>query len=323
MAELNVAIIGLGGIGAVHLQRWANVSGARIAAVCDVDAGTATRVATEFGAEGHTDWESLLEAGRFDIVDICTPPNLHRALAVKALESGAHVLCEKPLARTAKGAQDMVEAAERTGRLLMTAFCHRFHPPILFVKELIDNDDLGRVVMFRNRFSGRFAGVEEKWFSRPEISGGGALLDTAVHSIDLFRHLVGEVKTACGRLGTFNPRLEVEDSGAVVLESESGAIGVVECSWATPGGRNVVEVYGTAGAAIVDYDANFDPGQVTFKTADMPVWETRQMTGPDRFQREILHFADAVRGLQTLSVTGRDGLRANEIIAELYAAAGL
>ena len=81
------------------------------------------------------------------------------------------------------------------------------------------------------------------------------------------------------------------------------------------GGKNVVELYGTAGACFIDYDSN----QVRFKTSDMSVWETRDIAGADRFQREISHFADAVRGLQPLEVTGQDGVRALEVIEEIHA----
>ncbi len=314
MSELAVAVAGCGGMGGTHLARWSEVSGARIAAVCDLDAASAMRVAAQYGAEAHTDWRSLTESREINIIDICTPPSLHAEIALAALGSNKHVLCEKPLARTANEARAMVEKADETGRKLMTAFCHRFNPPILFAKDLIENDDLGRIVMFRSRFSGLFTGIEEKWFADPEISGGGCLLDTGVHSIDLFRYLVGEVAGATGKLAAYNPKLRVEDSAAVVLQGEKGALGVIESSWNTPGGRNVVELNGTAGACFVDYDT----GQVRFKTADMAVWETREVTGPDRFQSEIRHFADAVRGLQPLMSTGYDGLRANEIVEEIY-----
>ena len=196
----------------------------------------------------------------------------------------------------------------------MTAFCHRFHPPILFAKELIDNDDLGRIIMFRSRFSGNITGIDEQWFADPDVSGGGALLDTAIHSIDLFRYLVEEVASATGRIATVNPKLRVEDCAAVVLQGVSGALGVVETSWSTPGGRNVLELYGTAGTCVVDYDS----AHVRYKTAEMAVWDTREIPGPDRFQRELLNFSDAVRGLQPLMATGTDGLRANEIVEQIY-----
>jgi UDP-N-acetylglucosamine 3-dehydrogenase len=317
MPELNVAVIGCGGIGGTHLTRWSEVSGAHITAVCDADASLALRTATEFGAEAHTDWQSLLDARGLHIVDVCTLPDLHAPIVLRALDRGLHVLCEQPLGRTPDEARAMVEKSEDQDRILMPAFCHRFHPPILFAKELMDNDDLGRIVMFRGRFSGHFQGVEERSFANADVSGGGVLQDTGVHSVDLFRHLVGEVVSATGKIATFNPKLTVEDSAALVLQAKNGALGVIESSWATPGGRNVVELYGTAGACFVDYDT----GQVRYRTADMSVWDTREIGGPDRFQREISHFADAVRGLQPPMITGRDGLRANEIIAQVYTAA--
>jgi predicted dehydrogenase len=316
MAELQVAIIGCGAAGSIHVARWAQVSGARIAAICDTNAEVAFRVATEFGAEAHTEWEELLTGGGLDIVDICVPPNLHAPIALRAFEQGMHVLCEKPLALNPEAARAMVQKAAACGKLLMTAFCHRFHPPILFAKEMLDNDDLGRIIMFRSRFSRGRGGAEERWGADQEIAGGGVLMGTGVHSIDLFRYLVGEVASVTGKVASFLEREPVEDSGIIVLQAKNGALGVIEASWATPGGRNVLELYGTAGACIVDYDSN----QVHYKTADMVVWETREVGGPDRFQREICHFADAVRGLQTLEVTGYDGLRANEIVAEVYEA---
>jgi predicted dehydrogenase len=314
MSELQVAVIGCGAMGSVHAARWAEVSGAHIAAICDEDTGAAMLASSKYGAEAHTDWRSLVGSREIDIVDICTPPNLHAEVALRAIDHRKHVLCETPLARNAAEARTIVEKAEEARVRLMTAFCHRFHPPVLFAKDLIENDDLGRIIMFRSRFSGLSLAADDSWISDKEVAGGGAMFDLAVHSIDLFRYLAGEVASATGKLATYNPKLKVEDSAALVLKSETGTLGVVEASWATPGGRNVIELYGTAGACFVDYDSH----TVRYKTADMAVWETRETSGPDGYQREILHFADAVRGLQPLECTGFDGLRANEIVDDIY-----
>lgn len=315
MTDMPVLLIGCGRMGMLHLERWRQIAGVRVASVCDAMGDRALRAADAVGAVAHTEWREALDAGGAAIVDICVPPTEHASIACEALTRGAHVLCEKPLARTAEEARAMVDAAARSGRLLMPAFCHRFHPPILFAGELIANDDLGRIVMFRARFSSLLSGVGETWLADPVAAGGGVLLNLAIHAIDLFRHLVGEVRSASGRLSSFLPGLRVEDSAAILLESLSGAIGVIEASWATPGGRNVLEIYGTAGACIVDYDDD----RTRYRTADMVVWETRAAEGPDRYYRELQHFADAVRGYSALQVTGEDGLRANEIVADLYA----
>lgn len=312
MSELKIAVVGCGGIGAVHVKSWGKVEGAQVVAACDADLTRAEAT----GARAYTGWEALLADGGFDAVDLCTPPHLHEPIAVAALERGLPVLCEKPLARTPEEARRIVAAAERSGARLMTAFCHRFEPGIEFVRGLIRQDGIGRVLMFRNRFGTRFKGVEERWFSNAEIAGGGALMDTSVHSIDLFRYLVGEVKAVSGAVNTFNPAIRgVEDSAALLLVSEDGAIGTIEASWMTPWSSNVVEVYGENGAAVVDYDT----GETRYRLQGDPDWTKAELVPGDRFVEELKHFASLLRGEATPRVTGQDGLRAVEIIHEAYA----
>lgn len=314
MSELRIAVVGCGGIGAVHVRSWGKVEGARVTAACDADLARAEAT----GAAAYGDWSALLEAGGFDAVDICTPPHLHADVAIQALSRGIPVLCEKPLARTPEEARRIVEAAERSGTLLMTAFCHRFEPGVEFVKALVRPDGIGRVLMFRNRFGTRFKGVEERWFSNAGIAGGGTLMDTSVHSVDLFRYLVGEVQAVSGAVKTFNPAIQgVEDSAAMLLQTTDGAIGVIEASWMTPWSANVIEVYGENGAAVVDYDN----GETRYRLQGDPAWTKAELPAGDRFVEELRHFASLLRGEAAPRVTGRDGLRAVEIIHEAYARA--
>src|SRR5690242_17118883 len=141
MPELRIAVIGCGGIGAVHLKSWARVENARVTAACDADRARAEAA----GAAAYTDFETLLEREELDAVDICTPPHLHAPVAAAALRRGLATLCEKPLARTPAEAAEIVRAAAEAGAPLMTAFCHRFHPPVEFVRGLIEGGKLGRV----------------------------------------------------------------------------------------------------------------------------------------------------------------------------------
>jgi len=311
MNELRIGLVGCGGIGAVHLRSWAQVEGARVAAACDADPARAEAS----GAAAYSEFAAMLAGEELDAVDLCTPPHLHAPVALAALERGIPVLCEKPLARTPEEAAEMVRAAEASGVLLMTAFCHRFHPPVEFVRDLIQRGVLGRVVMFRNRFGARFTGVEERWFSKSEIAGGGTLMDTSVHSVDLFRYLVGEVASAAAAVRTFNPKIQdVEDSAAMLLNSENDAIGVIEASWMTPWSANIVEVYGEAGAAVVDYDR----GETRYRVEGDADWTLAEPGSESRFVRELRHFAGVLRGEETPRVTGQDGLRAVEVIHQAY-----
>src|SRR5579871_2521465 len=128
MAELTVAVVGCGGAGNVHLRCWAHLSGIRIAAVCDLDSLRAARAAAQYpGAGAFTGAADLLASGPFDIIDVCTPPDQHFSVAEAALRAGANVLCETPLTTTLDDAQALVRLAAERERLLMTAFCHRFH----------------------------------------------------------------------------------------------------------------------------------------------------------------------------------------------------
>jgi len=312
-----IALIGAGGIGKAHRNAWSKVPNAQIVAVVDTDLSRAEAMAGELSAEAFADHAAMLSAVRPVAVDVCTPPAMHRPVVVDCLEAGAHVICEKPLADTPPNAFAITEAAEASGKLLMTAFCHRFHPPVARLKELIDAGALGTVGMFRNRFAGPFKGIEDVWFSKLDIAGGGCLMDTSVHSVDLFRFLVGEVKRSQGAGTLLNQRLQpgVEDTAAMLLQSKSGAIGIIEASWTLQGGVNVIEVYGTEGVAEIHY---WDGFPSRYKTTSMDGWEPLPEEG-DRFVGELTHFAQAVRGEAPLTVTGHDGLRAVEVIYEAYA----
>jgi predicted dehydrogenase len=318
---IRIALVGAGGIGRAHRNAWAQVPGAKIAAVVDVDASRAKAMAKELRAKAFADLHEMLRAVEVDAVDVCTPPAFHRAPVEAALAAGRHVICEKPLADKPPSARAMVKAAKAAGKLLMTAFCHRFHPPVARLKELIDEGRFGEIRMFRNRFAGPFAGVEDVWFSNPKVSGGGCLMDTSVHSVDLFRFLCGEVARAEGAGVTVSPKIKpgVEDTAAMMLVSRSGCIGLIEASWVLPAGPNVIEVYGTKGVAFIHY---WDGFASRYKTEGMSDFELLPEKG-DRFVGELTHFANAVRGTCALTVTGHDGQRAVEVIYEAYRSAGL
>jgi len=316
---LRVALVGAGGIGKTHLGAWKSVPDAKVVAIVDADRGRAQEAAAAISGPAFEDVGEMLKSVRPDAVDTCTPPSAHRAPAEAALAAGCHVICEKPLAQSPGEARAIVAAAESSGKLLMTAFCHRFHPPVAKLKELIAAGELGDVRMFRNRFAGPFSGVENTWFSMPTVSGGGCLMDTSVHSVDLFRFLVGEVTRAQGAMTTVLPALagRAEDTAAMLLTAESGAVGTIEASWALQAGVNVVEVYGTRGVAFIHY---WDGFQSRYKTEAMAGFEPLPEEG-DRFVGELTHFANAALGRAELAVTGRDGLRAVEIVHEAYASA--
>ncbi len=312
--KVRVAVVGAGNIGRVHLDAYVRSGRAEIVAVADPVLEAARARADAFGCRAYADYREMLAREELQAISVCTPPVAHREVTEAALARGLAVLCEKPLARTAEEARAMVEAADRTGGILMTALCHRFHPAVRALREMIAAGRLGRIVHFHNRFAFRFVGVERSWFVQPEISGGGILIDTAVHSVDLFRFLVGEVACAWARVQTVLPGLAVEDSAVLHVCSTDGADGVIECSWVTPVSEAAIWVYGTGGEAIVDYSA----AELRYRLEGDDDWTHVPDEGPDRFVGEVDHFLNCVLRGARPTVDGREGLRALEVLAAGY-----
>ena len=309
---MRIGVIGCGGIAGQHVRGYQECADVTIAAGADVDLQRAAGMA---GADhAYTSFQEMLDKETLDAVSVCTPPNSHKDTVCASLEAGLAVLCEKPLAPNAAQAQQMVECARRNGKLLVTAFCHRFHEPVMRAREIIASGKIGKVIMFRNRFGGKMD-MTKVWFSDPAVSGGGTIPDTSVHSIDLFRYLVGNPTKVAGAVATADSRYKVEDCSVILLQTPDGAMGTIEASWTSPGSANVIEVYGTDGAVVVDYSK---PG-VRFMLAGSNEWQEEPNTKPDRFIRQAQHFVDCVRNGSKPVVDGADGLRAAQIIDAAYA----
>lgn len=311
-----VGVIGIGTIGRTHIRTWKAVGVAPVA-YADANAEALAVTVAEHGGEGFADGLDLIRSGKVDLISVCTPPVFHRDLVIAALEAGVAVLCEKPMARTLDDAEAMQAAAERTGTLFTVGFCHRFQPHLEVLKAMIHDGELGTIMSYRNRFAGHKADAEQTWFANPAIAGGGVLADTSVHSIDMFRYLVGEPVAVHAFTSTreteLGPKLEVDDTAALLLQTADGAIGVIESSWRTPGAEWSVAVYGTGGTAYVDYQ------DLTLTVVGLDR-QSRVIAVPegDRFQREFAHLLACWRGEATPRVTSADGLAANRILDAAY-----
>lgn len=312
--QAKICVVGAGGMGNTHAQAFAGDPRAILAAVVDPDQPRAEKLAVAAGAVAYAQLGQALREHQPDVVTVCTPPALHEEPVLQALAAGCHVLCEKPLACRAAQATRMTAAARAAGRLLVTAFCHRFHEPVMQAREWIRAGRIGRVLQFRNRFAGLIP-MEGKWFADPVMAGGGAILDTSIHSIDLFRYLVGDPVSVSARTATMVQRVDVEDSSIVLLQTADGAMGSIEACWSSPVSSSVIEVWGSEGTIVVEYA---DPCVARLRRADMPEWETAAMAGPDRFTLQARHLLDCVQGRREPLVTGDDGLWAARIADAAY-----
>jgi predicted dehydrogenase len=186
------------------------------------------------------------------------------------------------------------------------------------LKETIEAGQLGEIVHFRNRFAFCFDGVEDTWFVVPEVAGGGVLIDTQVHAIDLFRYLVGRIASVSASTDT-HLSISVEDSAVILMQSVDGVAGVASASWVSPPGEATVEVFGTRGTALIDYSV--EDGQLRYRLSGEETWTHVPYDGPDRFVNEIAHFLECVAKDRAPRTDGNEGVRVMAVIEAAYRAA--
>lgn len=318
MTKIRVAVIGAGGIGGTHLTAYSDWPDlCEIVGVADIKLAAAQKKAARFGGRAYRHYEEMLADLRPDAVSICTPPNLHLPVAQAAARYNISVLCEKPPARTLAETEALAQAMETSTGVLQFAFCHRFHLPVIQAQALVAEDRLGQVVQIDSRFGFRFARAGVSWFTDPEIAGGGILIDTLVHSVDIFRTLAGEIQTVSARIATQLP-IDVEDSASMLVTSQSGVIGSLNCSWVTPVSEAEVRIYGTEGEAVIDYA---QPDGLRYRLADNDDWIQLPFDRPGRFSLQAQHFLQCVGSHESPAVGVGDAMAVMQTIDAAYRSA--
>jgi predicted dehydrogenase len=229
---LSVAIVGCGFFSREHQRAWARVPQSRVIALVDADVAKARVAAEAFpGAQVFTDAEAMLDASRPDVVDIVTPPATHRALVAAAARRGIAAICQKPLAPTLAEAAALVAEAEQTGTTLIVHENFRFMPWFQETRAILDKGLLGTPlgIFFRLR-PGDGQGPDAYLNRQPYFQKMARFLvhETAIHLIDVFRFLMGEVTAVFARLKRFNPVIAGEDAGVIVFDFQSGATGLFD-----------------------------------------------------------------------------------------------
>ncbi|MBF0244112.1 MAG: Gfo/Idh/MocA family oxidoreductase [Planctomycetes bacterium] len=315
--KLRAGIIGCGAIARSHMKAYQD-NGVEITALFDVSPEAAQAMAKESGNQKvkcHATAAELIASGTVDMVSICTPPVAHEDAAIAAVKAGLHVLCEKPLAHSTASAKKIRNAAKKGKSVFMVAFRHRFIAANRKIKELIESGALGKLVMFRNVFGGPAFGMKDRWFTRREISGGGCLLDTNAHSVDLFRFLVGEVVEQHAVMHQHFENTDVEDVGLMVLKAKNGAVGSVGSGYVLGDGMAFIDITGQDGRVIFDY---FKGSEIRWKKRGETEWRIETVEVGNGFNEQAVHFLSVIGGKEKLQITADDGLRCQEIIQSNY-----
>jgi predicted dehydrogenase len=237
MSSFRAGVIGAGAIAAFrHLPEYAANAEVDLVAVADPFVERAQAEAARYGNLAvYAEYREMLARERLDLVSVCTPNHLHAPATIAALEAGAHVLVEKPMATTVQEADAMIAAAQRTERILMVDQNERYMPAHTTAKRLLAAGSLGRVLTFR-AFYGH-SGPDNwtptaAWFFSKVQSLSGALGDLGVHKIDILRFLLdSEVQEVAAFTGTLQKQAEVNDNAVVLLRFRNGVFGSLAASW--------------------------------------------------------------------------------------------
>jgi predicted dehydrogenase len=252
-SKLKVAIIGCGGIAkGKHLPSLAKVDQVEIVAFCDIISERAEQAAAKYGAaeaKVYEDYRELLKDSSIEVVHVCTPNDSHAEIAIAALEAGKHVMCEKPMAKTAVDARRMVEAAKRTGKKLTIGYNNRFRSDSMYLKTICQEGELGEIYYAKAHAIRRRAVPTWGVFLDEEKQGGGPLIDIGTHALDLTLwvmnnyepkvvlgtafHKLSSKENAANAWGPWDPKkFTVEDSAMGMIVMKNGATVMLESSWA-------------------------------------------------------------------------------------------
>lgn len=264
----------------------------------------------------YTVYEEMLADPAVDVVYIATPNALHPEQTIAALRAGKHVLCEKPIALTAKEAESVVVAAEASGRKLGTNFQTRHYAPIAEIKRLIDAGTIGDVVVIQAESSSSGVMPLKGWRTDADMAGMGAVYNLGVHPLDLVRYLVGDEVGEVVTLTDAGREQKLDTLALIMLRFERGAIGYVNAGQKVPFPRADVVVFGSTGriVGVNSTRPNMD-GEVRVTTEsgeEVTAYDTK-----DGFRRGIRAFSRAVIDDTPTNASGVDGLRSAELVEAL------
>ncbi|GGF97508.1 Gfo/Idh/MocA family protein [Paenibacillus aceti] len=248
-----IGIVGCGGIAnGKHMPSLSKLDSVEMVAFCDIILERAEKAAAQYGtpeAKVYADYKEMLATEQLDIVHVLTPNDAHAEISIAALEAGHHVMCEKPMAKTAADARRMVDAAQRTGKKLTIGYNNRFREDSLYMKRLCEQGELGDIYFAKAHAIRRRAVPTWGVFLDEEKQGGGPLIDIGTHALDLTLwmmdnykpkvvlgtkyHELAKRENAANAWGPWDPeKFTVEDSAFGMIVMENGATVMLESSWA-------------------------------------------------------------------------------------------
>jgi predicted dehydrogenase len=323
MKNLKVALIGAGYIANYHARGLQSIPGVEISAVVAVPLESARQFAAKYGIqEAYDDISPLVKMADLDAVVIATPNKFHAPYAIEFLKNGKDVFLEKPMAMSYEEGLEVKNASEENNRLVMVGHMWRFDTDVNYMKGVVDQGALGKIVKTKGY------GIHENWgpsgwFSQKELAGGGALADMGVHAIDTVRYIIGDPKPVkvYAKIGTHYGNFDVDDSGIVMISWDNGTESIIESGWWQPhmdGPEAGTGLFGTKGyGSVFPTFLKMKIGEVPGKfEAKLPVRE--EHCEQPMYTRQMEHFAESLRTRKQPVPGLKEGLTILQIVDAAY-----
>jgi len=325
---MRVGIIGTGAIARLHARVYRKI-GYRLTVCTDAHEAIGRGFAEEHGAEFVPDYQAVCRHPNVDYVDVCTFPDFRLEPVEACALAGKHIQVQKPISTNLETARRMIETVRRAGLLLGVVSQHRFDDASLFVARAIAGGRLGKLLELDGY---------TKWYRSPEYyarpikgswrtEGGGALMNQAIHQVDMLRWLGGPVQQvfAFWQLGAVH-RIESEDVVNAVIVYSSGATGVIQAATAfRPGYAERIDIHGSRGTAVITgdqlttWDVEDDSGEPPPLAKPVASGASDPMAiSLESFERQFLDFGDAIRHGRQPRVSGQEGYQALEVVDAIY-----
>jgi len=329
---LRFGIIGVGNIAPIHAAAIKGTPGAELAAIATRNEERGGAFAAQFGGRWVSDYREMLRRDDIDVVTLCTPHDLHAPMTLDAAAAGKHILCEKPMARNIAECDAMIVACERAGVTLGVIFQFRFEPLSQKLKAALDAGNLGRLhwvsantIWYRSDEYYR-SGI---WRGSLELSGGGVLINQAIHTIDLMLWLAGTPSRVTAQTRTLDHPIQVEDGALALLEYPDAQLGLIQATTAAfPGYPERLEFYGNRGGAVYHKGQGrlewhiVEPREDRVDESEVSSGAARPMDiSATAHIAQFQDFAAAIREQRAPLVDGREGRRAVELIEAIYRSA--
>ena len=342
MAKKNAfgfGIVGCGMIANFHARAIGELRGAFLVGCCSRRAEQAQAFAGEHGCRAYSSLAAMLADPAIHAITVCTPSGAHLEPAIAAAKAGKHVIVEKPLEITLTRCDLMIDACARHSVTLATIFPSRFHRASALLKQAVDARRFGTISLaeaYVKWYRSQAYYDSGAWRGTWELDGGGALMNQAIHSVDLLTWLIGPVREVRAHVATLaHERIAVEDTAVATLQFENGALGVIEASTAVyPGYLKRIEIHGSQGSAsmqeedIVIWDfarsARADAAikkQMRQRISTAGGASDPKAIGHHGHTALFRNVLQSIQGKQPLLCDGREGRRSVEIILAIYQAA--